>query len=447
MRRSRFWILGGALLGAGLVSNDAWAGDAPKREMPDYSGRAEEPASAGDIALWVPRVLLFPFFAVTNYLIRWPLGVAIAGAERAGIPGYLYDFFFFGPNHKAGIAPLAFVDFGFNPSVGIFAFWDNVAGSGHDLGFHGTAWVGGWLAGAAYDRIHLNGGDTLTLGALGIRRPDHVFYGIGPRSLQHDQSRYGSDQLEASLTYDIHLWRASRLQTRVGIRSVDLYHGHFGGDPSLEARAATGAFAIPSAFNRGYTAEFNHALAALDSRCPRPAPGSGVRVEAEAEHGTDVRHDAGGGWIRYGGTAAGFLDVDGLNRVLSLSLTAQFADPLGNEAIPFTELVSLGGIGPMRGYFPGRLVDRSGTAATVHYRWPIWVWLDGSLQAAVGNVFGEHLDGFKPSLLRFSGAVGIESVGAPDNSLELLVGFGSETFLQGGKVDSLRIAVGTNRGF
>ncbi len=36
---------------------------------------------------------------------------------------------------------------------------------------------------------------------------------------------------------------------------------------------------------------------------------------------------------------------------------------------------------------------------------PIWVWLDGSLEAAVGNVFGEHLEDFKPSLLRFSGAL------------------------------------------
>ena len=84
----------------------------------------------------------------------------------------------------------------------------------------------------------------------------------------------------------------------------------------------------------------------------------------------------------------------------------------------------------MRGFFPGRLVDRSAAVATVRYRWPIWVWLDGSLQAAVGNVFDEHLDGFKPSLLRFSSAIGVESIGTPDNSVEILC-FGDQQIREG----------------
>jgi outer membrane protein assembly factor BamA len=160
-----------------------------------------------------------------------------------------------------------------------------------------------------------------------------------------------------------------------------------------------------------------------------------------------VRHSPGSGWLRYGGTAGAFYDVNGHGRVVSLSVATLFADPIGREPIPFTELVTLGGSGPMRGFFPGRLYDRSAIVATAHYRWPIWVWLDGSLQAAVGNVFGEHLQDFKPSLLRFSGAIGIESIGAPDSSFELLFGLGSETFEHGGQVDSLRITFGTNRGF
>jgi outer membrane protein assembly factor BamA len=160
-----------------------------------------------------------------------------------------------------------------------------------------------------------------------------------------------------------------------------------------------------------------------------------------------VRRAPGSAWVRYQATAGGFLDLNGRNRVLSVSATTRFADPLGREPIPFTELVALGGSGPMRGYYPGRLVDRSAAVATVHYRWPIWVWLDGSLQAATGNVFGEHLDGFRASRLRLSGAVGIESVGSRDGSFEFLIGAGTETFDQGAKLDSVRIALGTNRGF
>jgi hypothetical protein len=170
-------------------------------------------------------------------------------------------------------------------------------------------------------------------------------------------------------------------------------------------------------------------------------------VELEGEQGSDVRRSPGSGWVRYGGTARGFYDLNDHGRVVSLSLAASFADPLGRQPIPFTELVSLGGSGPMRGFYPGRLVDRSAAVLTARYRWPIWVWLDGSIVGAVGNVFGDHLQEFKPGLLRFSGSLGVESVGSPDSSLELLVGFGTETFDHGGQVDSLRVVLGTNHGF
>jgi outer membrane protein assembly factor BamA len=130
-----------------------------------------------------------------------------------------------------------------------------------------------------------------------------------------------------------------------------------------------------------------------------------------------------------------------------LSFATAFADSIGKNPVPFTELVALGGDGPMRGYIPGRLLGRSYATLTARYRWPIWMWLDGSLQAAVGNVFDEHLEGFKPSLLRLSGALGIESRFSPDTSVELLVGFGTETFEHGANVNSVRFLVGSNRGF
>jgi hypothetical protein len=65
----------------------------------------------------------------------------------------------------------------------------------------------------------------------------------------------------------------------------------------------------------------------------------------------------------------------------------------------------------------------------------------------VGNVFGAHLDGFRLERLRWSGALGVESVGTPDNSFELMVGAGSETFESGGKIDSFRFVFGTTSGF
>ena len=101
----------------------------------------------------------------------------------------------------------------------------------------------------------------------------------------------------------------------------------------------------------------------------------------------------------------------------------------------------------MRGFYPGRLRDKSAAVLTAKYRWPIWVWLDGSLQTAVGNVYGDHLEQFSVGRSRLSTALGIESVGSRDSSFELLVGFGTETFDHGGQVDSVRVLIGSNRGF
>jgi hypothetical protein len=418
----------------------------PKRQVPDYDGRGSPPTTAGDVAIWVPRIVLSPLYFTSEFIIRRPLGAVISGAERANLPTILYNFFTFGPDKKAGFAPVAFIDFGFNPSVGVYVFWDDAFFKGNDLRFHGSIWTTDWLAGSLTERIHFHKASTLTLQLSAVRRPDHVFYGIGPSTPQSSQSRYGEDLINAGALLDLPFWRASRVQTGLGVRSASLYHGHYGSDPSLEQQASAGVFPLPPGFADGYTAEYNYVLAAVDSRRPRPAPGSGIRVEFAAEQGSDFRQSPGSGWVRYAAGAGGFLDLNDHGRVLSLAVTGVFADPLGERPIPFTELASLGGNEPMPGFYPGRLVDRSAVAATAAYRWPIWVWLDGSIQAAVGNVFGEHLSGFTPGLLRFSGAIGVESVGSsPDSSFELLAGFGSETFDHGGQIDSIRVFLGTNR--
>ena len=43
----------------------------------------------------------------------------LTAAEKAELPTALYDFFAFGPDHKAGIVPIALLEFGFKPSVGL----------------------------------------------------------------------------------------------------------------------------------------------------------------------------------------------------------------------------------------------------------------------------------------------------------------------------------------
>ena len=126
----------------------------------------------------------------------------------------------------------------------------------------------------------------------------------------------------------------------------------------------------------------------------------------------------------------------------------EFADPSAGR-IPFTELVALGGAPPMQGFQEGRLADRSRAVAQFEYRWPVWVWLDFAMHYAVGNVFGEHLDGFELDLLRSSFGLGLRSArtSKPDHSLNFLVALGTEPFKDGSSIDTVRVAIGGTSGF
>ena len=425
----------------------------PKRPAPDYDGRGPAPTSPGEVALWVPRVLLSPVYLVTEWLIRRPLGAAVSAAERADLPTALYNFFAFGPDHKAGVAPIAFVDFGFNPSVGVYGFWDDAFFKGDDLRVHASFWTHDWIGASLVQRIRYGGGDSVQLKIVGVHRPDYAFYGTGPMSPNAARSRYGEDRLDLGVSLDFPLWRASKIDAGVGVRSMSFRDGRYGHDPGILESVRAGVFPLPDGFSRGYTAEYNDVLVALDSRRPYPAEGSGVRLEGQAEQGNDMRQARASGWIHTAAGVGGFWDVNGNRRVLSLSAMAMFSDPLGPRPVPFTELVTVGGDAasaggfpaPMPGFFPGRLVDRSAAVATLQYKWPIGPWIAGSLQAAAGNVFGEHLHGLDTKLLRFSGAFGVESDASPDSSFELIFGFGTETFDRGAHIDSIRLAVGITR--
>jgi hypothetical protein len=429
------------------------ANPSPKRALPNYDGRGKPPTTVGERLLVVPRVILSPVYLTTEYVIRKPLGAAIAAAERANIPKVLYDFFLFGPEHKAGVVPTLFFDFGFSPSVGLYGFWDDAGFKRNDLTAHFSVWTSDWVAGSLGDTIHFGRGSAWTVKLAAIQRPDRTFFGLGPNSIQDDRGRYGETRLDGGETFDVSLWRSSQVQAGSGIRSVHLYKGDYDDEATLAEEAAAGAYPLPPGYGHTYTEEYNHALLALDTR----TAGTGLRLEAQGEQGSDVNSTPYSAWIRYQGTAGVFVDLNGRGRVLSLTGAALFADPLERGGvIPFTEQIALGGDTPllhamatgaglMPGLYPGRLVDRSAAVGTLQYRWPIWAWLDGTLQVASGNVFGEHLEAFKPGLLRLSGALGIESTGVSENAFHLLIGVGSETFDHGGQIDTIRLAFGTSR--
>jgi hypothetical protein len=414
------------------------------RELPDYAGR-EQKTSPGDVAIWVPRVALSPVYFVSEFVIRRPFGALISLAERKHVPEALYDFFTLTPDHKVGIVPTFFVDFGFKPSAGVYFFWDDFLASGNDLRIHAATWGPTWLAAGVTDRVRLNDAQALTLDVSGIRRPDYRYYGEGPSAPEGHLSRYGSDRLQAQLAFGSQFLEKNQLDVAGGVRRVT-FHEPTGDYVPLLQRVEDGAFARPVGIDDGYTAAYTRAQVRLDTRKPQARAGSGVRFEAGAEEGTSLTGDSRA-WVRWGGSATGYLDLNSRGRVLALTLTALFSDPLTDLPQPFTELVQLGGSGPMPGFLPGRLFGRSAAVATLSYHWPIWVWLNGTIQAAFGNVFDEHLEDFRLPLLRFSSAIGVETAGVTDNPVQILFGLGTETFESGAKLNAFRLVFGTSHEF
>ncbi|WP_157907043.1 BamA/TamA family outer membrane protein [Sorangium cellulosum] len=416
-----------------------------KRPVPDYDGRPDEATSAGDALLWVPRVVFFPAYLASEYLVRRPLGALTVAAEQGEWIKELKDIFTFGPNNDIGIVPTALFDFGFRASVGVYFFYDDLFVPGNELRVHAATGGVDWWRLTLADRIPLGGRAHLKLRGEADIRPDWLFSGIGPSSLERDWARYRARSVEGTATLHADFGAFSFVEAITGAKTVDFHD--ICCKPTVGFRVARGRYPMPPSYDTGYTAYRIGGRAGLDSRLPRPARGNGVRLELSGEHAADLERPLESRWIRYGGSLGGFVDLTGHDRIVSLVLSAAFADPLGAAEVPFTELAELGGDAPMRGFREGRLRGRSAAAATLEYRYPVWAFVDGTVQVAAGNVFGEHLRDFDLDLLRMSFVLGLRTSGERDHSIDLLIGSATETFEQGAGLQELRFMVGATHGF
>jgi hypothetical protein len=361
------------------------------------------------------------------------------------------------------------IDFGLRPSIGVYFFANDAVADGNKIRVHG-AWGGeSWWKLTVADRVEF-WNDDHEIGVRGeyLQRPDYVFHGFGPSS-SDVAGRYKATHVTGGATYDSKLWRSSEFRSFVAVRDVT-FEGDVGccDDFTLLRRVQDGAYPEPPGLADGYTVAVQGVTAEIDTR-PRRAPnnlpeasdyvspaGTGIKLQIRGEHAAGLRatprqsnlEPSRYHWVKYGATLGGFVDLSAEQRVLGLSLIADFADPLDeNGQIPFTEQVTLGGERPLRGFLPGRLVDRSAAVALLDYQWPIWVWMDGAIHYAVGNVFSEHLDGFEAGLLRQSFGLGLRSTGARDHVFEILLAFGGETFDDGAGIENVRFVAGATSGF
>ncbi len=420
----------------------------PRRAVPDYDGRADPGPSPEEIALWVPRILFFPLHVVFEYVLRQPIGWLMTTAEREQWTVFLVDFFTWN-DRKAGLVPVGFFDFGLVPSVGLYFWWNDLGAEGNQLraniGFGGVD----WLRATVSDRVRTSRETELAFTVDAWRRPDLIFDGFGWDADIDRRSRFFHSYVDGTILFRFEPWRESEISFATGVRWNDFGgdgYGFASDDPPLATAVAQGWYDLPPGIE-GYTAYQQRLRVVIDTREDRPAPGHGMRIEGFVDQGFDLEEPIDRRWIRYGGALGGFLDV-GNNRVLGLWGLVRLADPLGSEPVPFVEQIALGGEPLlMAGFLRGALRGRSAAVATMEYRYPIWVFLDGSLHFSVGNVFDEHFEDFDVERLRMSFGLGFRSIGDRDQSFNVLVAFGSEPFVTGADIDSVRIVVGSQQGF
>ncbi|MFK7986739.1 MAG: hypothetical protein AB8I08_12000 [Sandaracinaceae bacterium] len=422
-----------------------------RRDVPRYDGRTAPTATVEEGLLWIPRVLFFPVHLVLEYVFRQPIGWFLTTMERERWHVLFIDFFTW-DERNAGIVPTTLWDFGFVPAVGLYFFWNDAFVEGNDIraqvGFGGPEWLRATLV----DRARLTDQFELGVTVDAWRRPDQIFEGIGWDSSVSRRSRFFRNYVDGRVDLRFRPWRESEVRFGAGVIWNDFAQNGFNpdieeGDPSLEQAIAQGFYDAPPGIE-GYTAYYQRLDVVVDSREARPAPGHGVRVEGFVHQGFDLNSVTERRWMRYGGALGGYLDVSE-QRVLSLSATFRFAEPLGTSSpVPFTELASLGNESVvMSGFLQGQLVGRSATAVTLEYRYPIWVFLDGSLHASIGNVFGERFSDFDFDRLRASFGFGFRSSGDRDQAFDVLLAFGTAPFVEGGGVESVRLVLGSRQGF
>ncbi len=459
---------------------EIWEGEQPplaeghERPVPNYDGREPEPIDAGDVLIWIPRGIFYPLYAVSEYVLRRPLGALTTAIDENDVADIVGDFFTFGPNDNYGIIPSGLIDFGFRPSIGLYFFGDDV-GDVDGLGVRAHVAFGGLgfyrtTASVRY-QIEDAGFDThpkmVQLKGVWERRPDWLIWGQGPDAPNEARSRYQAQFIEAIAHYEGGFWRSSYVNAFIAVRDAT-----FGNDVCCHSIAVQEAvdrnlYDTPPLFEDGYTVGRIGTELYVDTRPQRnnyeglasdhvSPPGTGIKIGPRVELGLGLREsflDADQQaaqrplYIKYGGTIGGYLDIYN-QRVIGLQVVADFVDGLETGGVvPFRELTTLGGNRPLRGFIANRLYDRSAVAAQLEYTWPIWVWLDGSVHYAMGNVFGERLDNFQFDKLRQSFGFGFKDTSARDHAFEFLIAGGTDTFERGAGLDSFRLVFGSSAGF
>lgn len=430
------------------------------RPVPRYDGREPRSASAGETLIWIPRVLFFPAWLVMNYGVRWPLVKLTTLAEEHYVIPKIERFFTFADG-RAFLFPTLFFDFGVNPSLGFQFSFKDLWVRNHTLLLQTGVWFNEWLhlVGTSRFKVFRNDEGTVTLRVEHSNRPDRIFAGLNLDNAGDLERFFRQRDTEVELSLRTYLKGLNRVTIGMVFRNLDTSNGDdFDEDESIEAPGSR-YLAAPGVIDQAqvprYGDNYNLLTAQLrielDSRAPeRPFnPGSGLRLELFGTFSLDPS-DTDLRFFRWGGEAAAFWDVSGLNHVLALRVYVEAIEKTGDSPIPFTERLILGGDEYLRGFLEGHFRGDSATVATLDYRWPIWIMFDANAFFSVGNVFPGRFEQFNVKRFVASWGLGLRTNTSRDTSFDLMVAFGTNRFDAWDddfQIDNVRFVFGVNQGF
>ncbi|MBO6937108.1 MAG: hypothetical protein JJ863_19205 [Deltaproteobacteria bacterium] len=418
----------------------------PERAVPNYDGREPAPPSAGRRLLWIPRILLFPLWVVTEFVLRRPLSALTRWAEEraANTPSEKSPLrFLVFDEGRVQLIPTLLIDFGNQPSVGFYIRWNEAGHPNHQLRFHFAFWGPDWVKGRVTTRWEPPDGNMraeLRLSAQ--RRADGRFAGLGSEARPDRGARYDWREMHALASFEVEPWRQSFFMVGAGVLDE-----RFGNDgfccPTIEERVAEGVYGqLPPAYLDGFTAFHVDTDLHLDTRKDRGEGSSGVSLRLHGRYAVDLQAPDARRWLRFGGTLGAHWDASGHAHILSLLVGVQGAHAIEGQ-VPFTQQVELSGRGAMRGFRPGALMGSTGATLTLIYQWPIWGdWLDARAHVSFGNVYDGRFEQFALDRQRMSFGIGIGAVDELDHYLDFTLAWGTETFEQGFQVQSFRLALG-----
>ena len=376
-----------------------------------YDGRAHAPGWRAEVTL-VPRLVLTPL-RLTFRGLGWCVHHVLDWDER----NHVYATVLAALSSRdglIGVRPAFQYSVSYTPVVGARLFDRKLLG--HATNFELTAMAGSVdvvYAEVAARPTPSDRAFELGLHAVYNRRNDQLFNGIGfvtdPERVQ-PPSRYAVDAVDtgAGLTLAAAPGLSFSLDSGFGVKRFG--NGRQIGEdlPIAEVyclralgRCVPGVVdpvRVPG-FDRGTQFFRAGGSVRIDSRDNWYRPSSGGLVEL----GLDYTHGLGfdrSQYLRARGAVSGVLDLWQRSRVLVVKAAAQLLEPFGSTPVPFTELVVLGGPDDFRGFRPGRFRYFSSLLFAAEYRWPIWMWMDASLFAEYGGVFGPRFAGFSLERMR-----------------------------------------------